>query len=308
MKEFLDKAAKAYYEGSPIISDEQFDFLANSFGYKKLGYQVENGVTLPYRMYSLKNVFQGETRPLQEYDLVSSPKLDGAAVALIYVLGNLKAIITRGDGVTGINISHLIPSFPAPKTIKTDKEFLQISGEVVADKSIPRARNYVSGALGLKDEVEFSKRKLMFAAYGVNPKLDISYTVEMRKLMDMGFTTVIETDWSCVQTDGTVYRVDNNKLYEELGFTAKYPRGAFAYKVQKEGVVTTLLDVVWQVGKSGVVSPVAILEPVDIGGVTVSRATLHNIAYIETLGLEIGCKVSVIRSGEVIPRIVKRFI
>ena len=79
-----------------------------------------------------------------------------------------------------------------------------------------------------------------------------------------------------------------------------------ARKELKEGVLSTLVEVVWQVGKSGVVSPIAILDPVDIDGATVSRATLHNIQYIRTLNLEIGCQVEVIRSGEVIPRVVRR--
>ena len=74
----------------------------------------------------------------------------------------------------------------------------------------------------------------------------------------------------------------------------------------KEGVITTLLDVVWQLGKSGVVSPVAVLEPVDIDGANVSRATLHNIQYIRDLDLEIGCQVEVIRSGDIIPRVLRR--
>ncbi|MBT5638227.1 MAG: DNA ligase, partial [Candidatus Peribacter sp.] len=87
---------------------------------------------------------------------------------------------------------------------------------------------------------------------------------------------------------------------------SKHPRGAFALKEQAEGVETTLIDVVWQLGKSGVVSPVAILDPIEIGGATVSRATLHNIEYIRDLNLEIGCRVSVIRSGEIIPRIIGR--
>ena len=92
----------------------------------------------------------------------------------------------------------------------------------------------------------------------------------------------------------------------QLGHTSKHPRGAFALKEQAQGVATTLIDVVWQLGKSGVVSPVAILDPIDIGGATVSRATLHNIEYIRDLNLEIGCRVEVIRSGEIIPRIVRR--
>ena len=98
----------------------------------------------------------------------------------------------------------------------------------------------------------------------------------------------------------------SERRVRKLGHTAHHPRGAFAKKVRQEGVVTKLLDVVWQVGKSGNVSPVGILEPVNIGGATVSRATLHNIAIIEDLGLEIGCMVEVIRAGEIIPQIVAR--
>ena len=113
-------------------------------------------------------------------------------------------------------------------------------------------------------------------------------------------------DASNYPTDGIVYRINDYEVFSEMGFTAHHPRGAFALKEQKEGVVTTLLDVVWQVGKSGVVSPVAILEPILIGDATVARATLHNIEYIRELDLEIGCKVEVIRSGEIIPRVVKR--
>jgi DNA ligase (NAD+) len=95
-------------------------------------------------------------------------------------------------------------------------------------------------------------------------------------------------------------------LYLEAGFTSKHPRAAYALKPKPEAKVTKLLDVVWQVGRSGVVSPVAILEPVTIGEATISRATLHNMEYINLLNLELGCDVEVIRSGEIIPRIVRR--
>ena len=91
-----------------------------------------------------------------------------------------------------------------------------------------------------------------------------------------------------------------------MGYTAHHPRGAFALKEKKDGVTTELLDVEWQVGKSGVVSPVAILRPIEVGDALVSRATLHNIEYIRSLNLEKGCSVEVIRSGEIIPRIVRR--
>ncbi len=101
-------------------------------------------------------------------------------------------------------------------------------------------------------------------------------------------------------------RLRDNFKCEEWGQTSNHPRGSFALKEQKQGVETTLTDVVWQLGKSGVVSPVGVLDPVEIGGATVSRATLHNIEYIRDLDLEIGCRVEVIRSCELIPRIVSR--
>jgi DNA ligase (NAD+) len=91
-----------------------------------------------------------------------------------------------------------------------------------------------------------------------------------------------------------------------MGYTSKHPRGSFAFKIQKDAIPTKLLDVIWQVGKSGVISPVAILDPIVIGDANVSRATLHNMSYIRDLGLEIGCRVGVIRSGEIIPRVVER--
>ena len=106
--------------------------------------------------------------------------------------------------------------------------------------------------------------------------------------------------------DGKVVRVDSNTYFEKLGYTSHHPRGSFALKTRQAGVVTELLDVEWNVGKSGAVSPVAILSPCIIGDAVVSRATLHNQAYIEMLDLEIGCNVEVIRSGEIIPRIVRK--
>ena len=91
-----------------------------------------------------------------------------------------------------------------------------------------------------------------------------------------------------------------------MGYTSHHPRGAFALKEQQKGVESTLRKVEWQVGKSGVVSPVGIIDPIEIGDATITRATLHNIEYIRSLNLEIGCRVEVIRSGEIIPRILRR--
>ena len=153
---------------------------------------------------------------------------------------------------------------------------------------------------------EFKARPLTFIAYDIQPKKYDYWYEEMNWLKSQGFNTVMASDWPEFPQDGLVFRIDSNDKYEELGHTARHPRGAYAFKQRQEGVVTKLLDVDWRVGKSGVVAPVAILEPVMIGDATVSRATLHNYAHIQSLGLEIGCNVEVIRSGEIIPRIVRR--
>ena len=122
-----------------------------------------------------------------------------------------------------------------------------------------------------------------------------------------GFVTVLESVENTYPTDGVVYRLDSFAKHHMQGFTSQHPRGSFALKSdQTASGITRLNNVVWQVGKSGRVSPVAILEPVQIGDAIVSRATLHNISIIDELDLEIGCEVEVIRSGEIIPRIVRR--
>ena len=308
MKDFLDKASKAYYEGSPIISDAEFDSLADRFGYRQVGYSVTDGIPHMFRMYSLQKVFSEADLPTNIDEYICTPKLDGAAVSILYVNGGLALALTRGDGNLGRDITDKMRSL-VPNQIAT-KETIQITGEVVAPKSIPNARNYASGALNLKDMDEFEQRDVTFVAY------DINHTVQERGrlyaeqtlsiLRDFGFSEVSTFDIDNYPTDGCVYRINSCDRFEGMGFTSHHPRGAVALKEEKDGKITTLVDVVWQVGKSGVVSPVAMLDPVDIDGAIVSRATLHNIEYIRSLELEIGCTVEVIRSGEIIPRILRR--
>jgi DNA ligase (NAD+) len=192
-----------------------------------------------------------------------------------------------------------------PKVI-TFCGLVQVTGEVVAPKSIPNARNYASGSLNLKDINEFKTRELTFVAYDFQPHPGDSWCSDMKLMSGWGFNVITLSDYGQFPQDGKVVRADDNRYFEQLGYTSHHPRGAFAIKTRQAGVVTELLDVEWNVGKSGAVSPVAILEPCVIGEATVSRATLHNIGYIEALGLEIGCNVEVIRSGEIIPRIVRR--
>lgn len=303
MKDFLDRAAKAYYDGNPIISDEDFDALSSAFSYESVG-AADGECPHLFPMYSLQKVFEGESSPdyFSFHDFIVTPKLDGAAVALVYEQGIFVRGLTRGNGKKGRNITHLLRHL-VPNVIYT-QETIQITGEVVAPKTIPNARNYASGALNLKSIDEFLTRDLTFIAYDVQSKVTDSFVEDMRLLTE--FDTILDSDWDLFPHDGKVFRIDSNSVFEELGYTAHHPRGAFALKRKAEGVVTKLLDVRWNVGKSGVVSPVAILEPVVIGEATVSKATLHNIRFIEEMNLEIGCMVEVIRSGEIIPKIVRR--
>lgn len=313
MSKFLDYAAKKYYEGTPVISDEEFDKLAERTNYVNIGYDGGD-IEHPYRMYSLqKKVVGDNTDSVLEGDIVWTPKLDGAAVSITYVGGHLRLALTRGDGIKGKDITEKMRHLVSDKLFsRLDKVYsgriVQITGEVVAKKEIPNARNYAAGSLNLKDIEEFKTRELKFIAYGVQPSLsDITWSADMQWLREYDeFSTVIDSDWKEYPHDGKVARVDDIWDFDRLGHTSHHPRGAFALKEKQEGVVTELKDVVWQIGKSGVVSPVAILEPIMIGEATVSRATLHNLRYIKELGLEIGCQVEVIRSGEIIPRVVKR--
>ena len=304
MQDFLDRMSKLYYEGTPAISDAEFDILADRHSYNKVGYTVTDAISHTYQMYSLQKCFDINNTPLSLEDCIRTPKLDGAAVSLLYVDGNLELALTRGDGIQGRDITDKMRTL-VPNKINVNR-LIQITGEVVAPSSVPNSRNFASGSLGLNDLVEFKTRPLAFVAYDATPHLATNYACSLELLHKMGLNVVTRFDADLYPQDGIVFRLQSNQKYEELGHTAKHPRGAFALKEQVAGVETTLLEVVWQLGKSGVVSPVAILEPCVIGGATVSRATLHNIEYIRDLDLELGCKVEVIRSGEIIPRIVRR--
>ena len=304
MRDFLDHASKLYYEGTPVISDEEFDLLAEKHNYNSVGYEVTDAISHAYQMYSLQKCFDINKAPLAVEDCVSSPKLDGAAVSLLYVDGNLELALTRGDGIQGRDITDKMCLLVPKKIDSTD--LIQITGEVVAPSSVPNSRNFAAGSLGLKDLEEFKTRPLVFVAYDATPSLASDYACSLELLYKMGLNVVTRFKADDYPTDGIVFRLKSNVKFDELGHTSKHPRGAFALKEQAAGVITTLEDVKWQVGKSGVVSPVAILTPVMIGDATVGRATLHNIQYIRDLNLEIGCQVEVIRSGEIIPRVVRR--
>jgi len=305
--EFMAELSREYHNGTPLISNEEYDALE-----KKYGQLLECVGDRPhlYRMYSLQKHYDrlGEP-PLPVHLCVKTPKLDGAAVSLLYVNGQFVQALTRGDGKKGRDITdkmRLLVPLEIPSTKPT-----QITGEVVAITTVENSRNFASGALNLKSLEEFKSRveegEMIFAAYATSDMAD-TYTADLHKLKTYGFLNPTDTilEVEKYPTDGIVYRLNDNKEYARMGYTEKFPRGAFAWKQEQESVETTLVDVIWQTGKSGKVTPVAILEPVMIGEASVSRATLNNIAYIEALDLEIGCRVKLIRSGEIIPKIIER--
>jgi DNA ligase (NAD+) len=304
MRDFLEKASVAYYSGYPLISDVEFDALSAKYGYNAVGHAVTDGIPHLHKMYSLQKVFSIDDIPTPNSKYICTPKLDGAAVSLTYINGHLALGLTRGDGNIGRDITDKLETL-VPVNIPLKGEVF-ITGEVVCPSTVTNARNVAAGSLNLKDLEEFKTRPLTFVAYDVEGVEYDFYTEALSLLAQGGFNTVDTFEYSNYPTDGMVYRINCRKSFDKMGYTAHHPRGAFALKEQKEGVHTELLDVVWQVGKSGVVSPVAILAPVEVEGATVSRATLHNIEYIRSLELEIGCGVEVIRSGEIIPRIVRR--
>ena len=308
LENLIKRAKTAYYSGNPIMSDEIFDYLVNMATEESIGYKssYERRYKHMFPLFSLQKVVSGiDTAPDWGSDAtICTAKLDGAAISILYGGGEFQKSLTRGDGIEGLDITHNIRHL-VPETIDYEG-VLQISGEVVAPKTIPNSRNYAAGALSLKDSTEFKTRDLYFIAHGVSPYPTENYVSDMRFVSNLGIQTAIDSDYTQFPHDGSVFRVAENNRFDHYGYTSHHPRGAFALKQQEKGVVTTLQSVSWQVGKSGAVSPVAHFDPIDIEGATVSKATLHNKSIIEALDLKIGCKIEVIRAGKIIPQVLRR--
>lgn len=272
-------------------------------------------------------------------------KMDGLACSLIYVDGVLVRAATRGDGSVGEDVTaniRTISSVPL-KLRSLVKGFLEVRGEVympyvsfekvnkVREKEgeplFANPRNAAAGALRQLDPKLTASRNLQFMAYQLfaEPALK-AHHLEHEKLEQLGFpanvknTTLansleevfvymkkVEKDRSRLpyMIDGIVVQVDDNDLSQSLGIVGRAARSAVAFKFAPQEVTTKLLDIVVQVGRTGTLTPVAILEPVNVMGVTVSRATLHNEDEINRKDVRIGDTVVVRRAGDVIPEIVK---
>ncbi len=271
------------------------------------------------------------------------PKFDGASLNLIYEGGRLSQAITRGDGVEGEDVTQNAKTIQSIPLSIDYAGRIEIRGEVVIFKDdfeqineerlkngeslFANPRNAAAGSLRQLDTRITASRRLVFMPYGIGENsLDIPNLSErMEWVYALGFrrpamrhvcrsAEEIEgfyqemlgvRDTFEMLLDGMVIKVDSISVQDELGYTVKNPRWAAAYKFPAIEKLTVLRDVILQVGRSGVVTPVAIVEPVDIEGVTVERSTLHNFDEIQRKDIRIGDKVIILRSGDVIPKIVK---
>ncbi|MCX7552200.1 NAD-dependent DNA ligase LigA [Xanthomarina sp. F2636L] len=271
-------------------------------------------------------------------------KYDGASISLTYENGNLIKAVTRGDGVQGDNVTANIKTIRSvPLQLKGDfPERFDIRGEIVlpyegfnkmneerieiGEEPYRNPRNTASGSLKLQDSSEVAKRPLECLLYSiVGSNLNITTQFEsLEKARSWGFkvpqaaklVNSIDEVFEFInywdkhrhelpyETDGVVVKVNNLQQQEELGYTAKAPRWAIAYKFKAEQVSTRLNTISYQVGRTGAITPVANLEPVELAGTTVKRASLHNADQIEKLDIRVGDEVFVEKGGEIIPKII----
>ena len=265
-----------------------------------------------------------------DFNLSIEPKIDGCAVSIIYQNGKLKLAATRGNGSVGEIVTHninTIASLPKEIAFKGD---LEVRGEVYISKSnfkrlgneFANPRNAASGALRQLDPNITKTRHLDIFIYGSSTSSLDSHTDSIAWIKSLGFP-VIETNRlsnniddlvkqinTIQQTsfnfdiDGAVLKVDSKALQELMGSTSKAPKWAVAYKFPEEEVITILEDVEFQVGRTGVITPVAHVKPITVSGATVQRATLHNFDEIARLNIKIGDEIIIKRAGEVIPKII----
>ena len=271
------------------------------------------------------------------------PKFDGASLNLIYENGLLKQAITRGDGTVGEDVTNNVFTIQSIPLKISEKSLIEIRGEVVIRKNdfeainqerlknneptFANPRNAAAGSLRQLDPKITAKRKLYFTAWGVGQNnLNFEKTSElMEYIFSLGFektpmqelckdVSEIETiykkmvekrdDFSMI-LDGMVVKINSINTQNSLGYTQKFPKWSCAYKFPAIEKTTQLKDIILQVGRTGVVTPVAIVKPVEIDGAIVERATLHNFDEIERLNLKINDEIIIIRSGDVIPKITK---
>lgn len=283
--------------------------------------------------------------PTDKIFFSAEPKLDGLAINLLYKNGILVTGSTRGDGQIGENVTKnikTIKSIPLKLFGNKPPKIVEVRGEIFiskkgffeinkneSEKKFANARNAAAGSLRQLDPSIVSKRPLdaFFYAIGDSSEdLQINTQSELLKLLiSWGFkvsdlNNTVKGQSGCenyykkiysmrdsipYEIDGIVYKVDNIKDQKKLGYVSRAPRWAIAHKFPAEEKTTTVNNVRFQVGRTGVLTPVATLKPVEVGGVVVSNATLHNMDEIKKKDIHIGDTVNIRRAGDVIPEVIK---
>ena len=364
LREQLHEHNRLYYnKAEPVISDKEFDVLMKALEDLELDYpQFEDELSPTKRpggepvdgfekvvhthpMLSLSNTYNREE--VEDWmkrvekglegegiDYVMELKYDGVAISLIYKNGRLLKGVTRGDGVTGedvtsnvktINTIPLVLKKGAPDKLEIRGEIffpfddfnrLNQQRELSGEPEFANPRNTAAGSLKMQDSKIVASRKLDCILYSVMDQIGVeSHSEAVQKAGEWGFKSPKSTEkmistsdsvkgvmdfieyWDTERhnlpfaIDGVVIKVDKYDQQERLGLTSKSPRWAISYKFETERVLTQLQGVSFQVGRTGAITPVANLEPVQLGGTTVRRASLHNADQIEKLGLHHGDKV-----------------
>ena len=293
--------------------------------------------------YSREEVEDWLSKLPKGVEIVAELKFDGLSISLLYEHGRLVHAVTRGDGVEGDDVIANIRTIEGlPNHIPSLPDSFEIRGEVLLpwanferlnkereqaeEPLFANPRNAASGTLKLQDPNEVKRRGLVCYLYHIpGPQpiakthydclkqaadwgLPVSEAIKVCKNIDdvMAFINYWDTARKNlpVATDGIVLKVNNIEQQHQLGFTAKTPRWAIAYKFAAERQLTRLKKITYQVGRTGVVTPVANLEPVQLSGTIVQRATLHNEDFIRSLSINEGDMVYVEKGGEIIPKIV----
>ena len=280
---------------------------------------------------------------LDTFEWIAMAKLDGLTCSLKYVNGELVSAETRGNGIEGEDITHnarVITSIPQKINYKDE---LVVDGEVICTyedfeqfkDSYKNPRNFASGSIRLLDSKECEKRHLTFVAWDcfcndyfydkyLNKPYNIQKTLSLKLqiLGDLGFITVpnltncdvdsIDTAVSLIKEyctypiDGIVFKYDDIDDYVAVGRTDHHFKGGLAYKFYDETYETNLKNIEWTMGRTGVLTPVAVFNPIDIDGSTVARASLHNVSVMrELLGVPyVGQKIQVTKMNQIIPQII----
>jgi DNA ligase (NAD+) len=262
-------------------------------------------------------------------EFISSPKMDGCALSLIYIDGVLVEGSTRGKNNVGDNVTENVKQIKnIPQKIKLSGK-IEVRGEAIMPLSVferykdvnSNARNLVAGSIKQKDPRETGKRDLKFYAYniyGTNAKTEQE---KYKILEDNGFTHV-EAKYCIVdkfkelfeyfqknratydfELDGVIFVCNDLNLHEKLGATSHHPRYAMAWKFQGESATTEVTDVIWNISRTGTITPVALVKPVKLSGATVSKITMHNLKFFKALNIGKGDVIEASRRGEVIPQI-----